>query len=296
MASAPFRPEWLIVPIAVLTVANVYAERALYADFSYVLVRLLDLRQFFWFDLIQRSGNALLTQIPIVVALKLGVTSLPLLKLLFNVSIYGAYLCLMLLIFAVAQRREDFYFPALSYFTASAFFQSFLSEAHTTVLLAWLLAVLIIPRRPLSAPLKALALAAAAVMMLTYETSVVFALFFAAISARRVRVARDEAWFWGVADGGACSRGRHAGVVHRAPPIPRQYLDVRNGNRKGAVEHLSRRRSRVLRARAATGVAECFGEHGGWPPLLSRSAAQLASRSGCSTSKPSARCPRTSIR
>lgn len=181
------RPEAFILPIVLIILFNIVIDRALYADFGFMFLQVLQEQHLFTFNQPHRIVNAILTQGPMLIAERYGVNDLQILKQIFNSSMYGVHLCFIFAIMAVRFRPEELIFPVVSYLSASLFFQFFMTEAQLTASIAWLLAVLIFPNRSLSTSLQALTLASAVALMLTYETSIAFALLFITAISFRIR-------------------------------------------------------------------------------------------------------------
>ncbi len=169
------QPWWFLLPIALFAGWSIFIEREFFADFGYMFIRVLESGQIYDFGLTNRVANAVLSQLPLVIALHWGVQDFDMLKLLYGLSFYGSHVILLIIAYLVSYDRRDAIFPILSFLSFSLFIQFFSTEALFAVEFAWILGLVLIPVRETSITLKVISILAACGLMLSYETSIAFA-------------------------------------------------------------------------------------------------------------------------
>ena len=137
---------------------------------------------------VARRSSELLVQLPLVVAVRLGVKSIPVLVQFFAIGILLPYLISFALSWYSLHEREKtlMLFPLASYFSISMTGDYLLSgEHHVMTLMAWPVLFLLLIERPLRVIEGVLLLASLAIFCWSYETAVIpMGLFLLVIGVR----------------------------------------------------------------------------------------------------------------
>jgi len=155
---------------------------------------------------VARRSSELLVQLPLVVAVRLGVKSIPVLVQFFALGILLPYLISFVFSWYALSEREKtlMLFPLASYFSISMTGDYLLSgEHHVMTLMVWPVLFLLLIERPLRAIEGVLLLVSLVIFCWSYETAVIpIGLFLLIIG---VRLWRFRIWSEWIVLGGAAS-------------------------------------------------------------------------------------------
>jgi hypothetical protein len=225
----------LVGLVGLLVALFILTRRHEFSDGAHYFLRILEGGGFFAFDR-QRLFAQYLTQIPVVAAIKLGVTRPAILSALFGAGLYAPYIVSLFLCYRILRDSEPrlMAFPLLAYASAS-FDSSFtiLSEAHVMAAIFWPMFFYIYVRERFSVTDFALLLALCVLSVLTYASTVLLAPLLLVGVARRlpaqIASLRGKLYWGAVALAllAAFAFGLEALILPRDP-----------GNRQGAVAAL----------------------------------------------------------
>lgn len=178
----------VLVAAAVVSVYAAVELRSLFADGFLYFLRILE-RESFWLEAPARRTVEFVRQIPVLAALKLGVSDPTALAAVFGASVELLPIALTALCWpALPRGRKHFFaFPLLTY-CAGTMGASFapIVEGPAAAAWFWLLLLLLLFRAPRGATLAAIALLAAGTILL-HEGMVLLAPLLAAVSLWRAR-------------------------------------------------------------------------------------------------------------
>lgn len=181
-------PRLICVALMTLYIVNViYAvvsQRALFADASYFLVRMLETGSVFHYGTSwqQVYGSRIvsnwLTQMPTVLATKVGVSSFSALSVIYSVSLFSPKIISVVVTYFILDRHDKRYiiFPIFSLFAGSIVSDIFIiSESHVADAFLWPILAIITRSRRIGLPLELSLYAGIVGATFTYESWVFFA-------------------------------------------------------------------------------------------------------------------------
>lgn len=187
---------------AILIVYFVHESRFLYGDGSNFFTNILKNLDFSYGGRAStRQYGNLFTQLPLMVALKSGVTDFDLLKKIYGASLFFPYvLCISVWFWVIHKYRSyDFLiFPALLLFaSASNSLFYIISESHIAAALFFALIPLILFHRPWGVGSILLAVTLALPLLRAYESMVFFGPVLTVLALHRATKSENKAAFWG---------------------------------------------------------------------------------------------------
>lgn len=195
-----FERYLLAIAIGLYVIHLVYAIgsfRALYADGVYFLVNMMERRSFMHWGTSRLFGQSL-AELPVVIALKLGLTHVRTLLYVHGLSVFGLYpLSLLLCYWGVRDQAWYLLFPLLGLFGGALNAEfDIITDSHRFVCFFWPLFLLMIFRRGVIA---AVLIGICAIpTLLTYESMLFFGPLLAAVAFWRSRAAHSRRirWLW----------------------------------------------------------------------------------------------------
>ena len=184
------KPYLLLFLIASLPFLwNLYIERFFSADGAHYFAGILDQRYFTDFAW-ARNHAVYLSQWPLVVATRLGITNLTLLKIIFAFGLYLPAIGTFLICLLVADRehRPLLVFPVISFLTiTNVIMGAMVSEAHVLTYLSWPIFFLLIRDKPYSPGIAVLLALLLFAYTRCYQSAVITGLIFSGLMLARLQ-------------------------------------------------------------------------------------------------------------